>query len=82
MRQKEKQIQISQTLFLNLVKYHLISPSEDLQRDISKELETKIDNIVKHDLYTKYKVAETQEEREQARKEYLEKIGMRDSFRW
>ena len=36
----------------------------------------------KRGLYTKYKTAETEEEREQARNEYLELIGLNDDFRW
>lgn len=79
---KEKQIQISQDLFLNLVKYHLVSPSEELQKAIEKGLETKIDSMVKHELYTKYKTSDTEVDRERARQEYLDKIGIHPDFRW
>lgn len=34
------------------------------------------------DLYGKFKTAPTEEEREQARKEYLDRRGMPESFRW
>lgn len=37
---------------------------------------------ISHELYTKYKTAPTQEEQEKARREYLEKRGVPDSFRW
>ena len=39
-------------------------------------------SLLRHELYAKYKTASTQEEREKARREYLEKRGVPDSFRW
>ena len=45
-------------------------------------LEEKLEAMVRRDLYTKYKPAPTEEEREKARQEYLEKVGMHRSFRW
>lgn len=79
---KEKQIQIPQNLFLQLVRFHLIDETEADRTAIRKGLETKIDNMVKHELYTRSKTADTEEEREKARKEYLDKIGMHPDFRW
>ena len=35
-----------------------------------------------HELYTKYKTAPIEEEREKARREYLDKRGVPESFRW
>ncbi len=34
------------------------------------------------DLYGKFKTAPTEEERERARKEYLDRRGVQESFRW
>lgn len=79
---KEKQIQIPQTLFAKLLKYHFIEQDPELQKEIEKGLEIKLDAMLKHDLYTQSKTAGTEEEREKARKEYLDKIGMRQDFRW
>lgn len=79
---KEKQIQIPQTLFVKLLKYHFIEQDPELQKEIEKGLEIKLDAMLKHDLYTQSKIADTEEEREKARKEYLDKIGMRQDFRW
>ena len=79
---KEKQIQIPQNLFLQLVRFHLINENETDRKAIEKGLETKIDNMVKHELYTKYKTSDTEADRESARQEYLEKIGMHPDFRW
>lgn len=76
-----KNIQISEQLFFNLVKYHLIE-IDDVLPDIKKELESKIEAMVRRDLYTKYKTAPTEEEREKARQEYLDNVGMHRDFRW
>ena len=78
-----KNIQISYELFLQLVRYFCLDDvTETRYKAISDALETKLDKLVKHELYTTSKTAETQEEREHARQQYLDKIGMRDSFRW
>ena len=47
-----------------------------------KELEKKLDRMVMRDLYGKFKTALTEEERERARKEYLDRRGVPESFRW
>ena len=78
-----KNVQISQELFLELVRYFCLDDaSETRYKAISDALETKLDKLAKHELYSASKTAETQEEREHARQQYLDKIGMRDSFRW
>ena len=55
---------------------------DDVLLEIKKGLEEKMEAMVRRDLYTKYKTAPTEEEREKARQEYLEKVGMHRSFRW
>ena len=55
---------------------------DDCLNEIRQGLEQKLDSLVRHELYAKYKTAPTQEERENARQEYLEKRGVPDSFRW
>lgn len=79
---REKQSQIPTTILYSLFRYFLIERTEEDEKLITKALEDKLEAMVKHDLYTKSKVAETEEEREKARQEYLDRIGMRDSFRW
>ena len=54
----------------------------DCEREIKRELEKKLDKMVMRDLYGKFKTAPTEEEREQARKEYLDRRGVPESFRW
>jgi hypothetical protein len=76
-----KNIKVPEKLFIALVKYHLLDMTETLP-EIKKGLMDKMDAIKKRDLYTKYKSALSEEEREQARKEYQELVGISESFRW
>ncbi|WP_419031406.1 complexin-2 [Holdemanella porci] len=76
-----KNVQISEELFFALLKYHLVE-IEDVLLEIRKGLEDKLEAMVRRDLYTKYKTAPNEEEREKARQEYLEKVGMHRNFRW
>ena len=76
-----KNVQISEELFFALLKYHLVE-MDDVLPQIKKGLEEKLEAMVRRDLYTKYKTAPTEEERENARQEYLEKVEMHRSFRW
>lgn len=74
-------MRISEELFIALLKYHLVE-RDDVLSEIKKGLEEKLEAMVRRDLYTKYKTAPTEEEREKARQEYLEKVGMHRDFRW
>lgn len=76
-----KNVQISGELFVALLKYHLVE-IDDVMQEIKEGLEDKLEAMVRRDLYTKYKTAPTEEEREKARQEYLEKVGMHRDFRW
>lgn len=76
-----KTIQISEQLFFALLKYHLVE-MDDVLPEIKKGLEEKLGAMVKRDLYTIYKTAPTEEEREKARQEYLNKVGVHRDFRW
>ena len=76
-----KNVQISQELFIALMKYFLLE-QEELLPEIQKGLEKKLDALVMRELYTKYKTAPSEEEREKARLEYLDKRGVPKSFRW
>lgn len=74
-------VQISQELFMQLLRFHLVE-DESCEREIKQELEKKLDKMVMRDLYGKFKTAPTEEERERARKEYLDRRGVPESFRW
>ena len=76
-----KQVQIPQELFVQLVHYHLME-DDSYMDEIRIGLEKKFDSMVLHELYEKSKTAPTEAEREKARKEYLDRKGMPDSFRW
>ena len=76
-----KKVQITQELFLALVKYHLLEIADEKEK-IKKELTDKLDAMAKRQIYSQYKTADTEEERERARQEYLDKVGISPSFRW
>lgn len=76
-----KNVQIPYELFVSLLRYHLMEDNDCLN-EIRQGLEQKLDSLVRHELYAKYKTALTQEDREKARQEYLDKRGVPDSFRW
>ena len=76
-----RDVQISQDLFMQLLRFHLME-DESCEREIKQELEKKLDRMVMRDLFGKSKTAPTEEEREQARKEYLDRRGVPESFRW
>lgn len=81
---REKQIQIPERLFAQMA-FFVMNPDKRtaaLEKEILDGIETKMDAISKHELYTKSKTAPSAEEKEKARKEYLDRVGMRDSFRW
>lgn len=80
---REKSIQIPEKLFIELTQYFLLEQKEDeLKTSIIKGISNKLEAIIKHDLYTRYKTAPTLEQQEQARKEYLKKAGIPPSFQW
>jgi hypothetical protein len=76
-----KNVQIPQELFVAITRYFMLEQLE-LLPEIIQGLEQKMDTLVMREMYTKYKTAPTAEEREKARKEYLDKRGVLDSFRW
>ena len=76
-----KSVQIPYELFMLLLRYHLVEDDTCLEK-IRQGLEKKLDRMVMRDLYGKFKTAPTEEERERARKEYLDRRGVPESFRW
>ncbi|NDO47095.1 hypothetical protein [Clostridium sp. MD294] len=76
-----KQVQISEDLFLLLIKYHILECCNDEEK-IVKMLKEKYDSIINRNLYTKYKTAPSEEEKEKARQEYLDRKGIYSSFQW
>ena len=76
-----KKVQISKDLFIMLIKYHHFDMCE-YEDDIKSELEKKLNLMVMREYYTTYKTAPTEQEREEARKKYLDEKGVPESFRW
>lgn len=79
--ERKSQVQIPKDLLLALFQYHLAGNEEYLP-EIEKALMEKLDSMVKRQLYTTFKTAPTEEEREKARQEYLDKCGIHENFRW
>lgn len=76
-----KNVQISKELFIKLIKYHHFEMYE-FEDEIKNDLEKKLNSIVMREHYTTYKTAPTEQEREEARKKYLDERGVPESFRW
>lgn len=81
---KEKQIQITEKLFIEICQYFLLDQrNAEQEKAIKNGIESKLDRVVEHELYTKSMNTSLPEaEREAARKEYLDKKGISESFRW
>ena len=54
--------------------YHLRG-EDDFEEKIRQGLEQKLDAMLNRHIYSRYKTAPTEEEREQARQEYLDRRG-------
>ncbi len=78
-----KNVQISYELFMDLIKLHLLEIQDScLWKRIEDGLNAKIDAMIMRELYEKYKTAPSEEEREKARQEYLDRRGVHQDFRW
>ena len=77
----QKNVQISYDLFIDLVKFHLFGFDEN-EVKIRTGLERKLNTMYDRELYTKYKKAGTDAEREEARQKYLDSRGIPEDFRW
>ena len=64
-----KNVMIPEELFGKIIKYHLLDQKQE-EDDIRKGLEKKLDAIVNREVYSKFKTAPTEEEREKFRQEY------------
>jgi len=80
-------IQIPESLFYDILRYYLIASKgaevpEELDKRVFNGLSDKVQKIADRELYTLYKTAPTEEEKEKARQEYLDRKGIPESFRW
>ena len=76
-----KNVMITNELFVMLVKHHVFG-FEGYEDGIRKALNEKMDAMNRRILYSKSKTAATKEERERSRQEYLDTVGMKESYRW
>lgn len=76
-----KNVMISEELFGKILKYHLLDDEQEAD-DIKKGLEKKLAAMINREVYSKYKTAPTEEEREKSRQEYLDRKGIHENFRW
>lgn len=81
-RNREKQIQINETLFVDIYRYFILNAENEEEKDILKRLQEKAEAMKRRELYNTYKSAENEEEKEKARKEYLDLKGIPDEFRY
>lgn len=78
---KNKNVQIPYELFFQLLQYHLMDMNESEEK-IKEGLEKKLNSLVEWELYSRYKTAPTEEEKEKYRQEYLDRRGIPKDFRW
>lgn len=78
---KEKQVQIPESLFCMMARYFLLDIDTDYVA-IKKGLEEKVEAVAMRQLYSTYKTAPTDEQKEEARQKYLDAKGVPTSFRW
>ena len=80
---KNQNVMIPRTTFVDLYKYFVLGVrSDEAEENIKKVLLDKLEASIRHDLYSRSKGASTVEEREEARLEYLERVGIPASFRY
>ncbi len=84
-----KKIQITQDLFVKILKYFYSEEFEldddelcEIYREIKSGIDKKLDAISRRSYYTEYKTADTDEAKEKARQKYLDAVGMHRDFRY
>lgn len=81
MVEKIKQIKIDEDLFRMIYQYFIYG-REDETEPIKAGLKDKMDKMILRNIYTKSKTAESVEERENARRNYLDIKKILEDFRW
>ena len=78
-----KTIQIPMETFIELCKVHLAGVADEtMLNNIQDALEKKLDAVLRRESYSRYKdITLTEAEREQARQEYLDRVGIPLDFR-
>lgn len=77
-----KQVQITQDLFALLCYYFLEGEHDDtITEEIEKQLNEKLEAMIRRQIFSEYKTAQNGTEREKLRKEYLDRVGVLEAFR-
>lgn len=84
-----RKIQIDMDTFTGLCRFFGLT-DEDLSDDdrselydqLHAELRDKLESVVKREAYTRYKTAQSAQEREAGRQDFLDAAGVPDSYRW
>ena len=79
---KEKSVSIPENLWLEIVYYMMIDGNSARVPRIRQGITDKLERMIEHDLYTEYKTATNDQQKEQARRKYLESKGIPADFRW
>lgn len=82
-----KNIQIPEDLFYDLCRFHLLDQEpedlEDIAQAIQDGLRAKLEAMQRRALYSAYKDTKASPEaRQEARKAYLDMVGMLPGYRW
>ena len=81
MDEKVKQIKIDEDLFRMIYQYFIYGREYETEL-IKAGLKDKMDKMILRNIYTESKTAESVEERENARKDYLDRKEIPEDFRW
>ncbi len=76
-----KNVQITEDMFKKLVLFFLMGET-DTVHEIEAYLEDKLNRLVMHDLYSRYKTDPSGDERRKTIGRYLDKKGVPESFRY
>ena len=76
-----RNVQIPYELFIELIRFHLFDLYED-EKKIRTGLEQKLKAMSDRQLYSKYKTAESESEREEVGQHYLDSRGVPEDYRW
>lgn len=79
----QQSVQIPAELFVQLINYHLYDRrTPELAERIRSGLDLKLEALVRRQLYTESRTADTAEAREKARQAYLDAAGIQEDWRW
>ena len=82
MAEKKIRLELSYPEFTQLMLFCMDNKGVPELDQLYSLLDSKLNKLIEHDLYSKYKTAPTPEQREKARQEYLDRKNIPASFRW